>query len=322
MSGHATENGAARGPELPPFPQRIAQGHKGTFGTVCVIGGQAASPRVMIGGPAFAALGALRAGAGLAVLAVPEPVMRHSLIIAPSATGLALPVDRNGSINPSDAAAVIDEWMPSFGCLAIGPGLGAGIPQQQVVARLIARDDVPMVLDADALNCLAEMREFHRDLKAHAVLTPHPGEFDRLAKALGMEPLGSAGGSPDRRRDAAAQMAQRLGAVVVLKGHGTVVSNGLETWQNDTGGPVLATAGTGDVLTGVIAGLIAQFGSERAKAAGTALSIYDCARWGVRLHGLAADRWQAAHGSAGMLAGDLLDQIPDVMETVRRAPRN
>lgn len=117
-------------------------------------------------------------------------------------------------------------------------------------------------------------------------------------------------------------MAQRLGAVVVLKGHGTVVSNGLETWQNDTGGPVLATAGTGDVLTGVIAGLIAQFCSDRAKAAGTALSMYDCARWGVRLHGLAADRWQAAHGSAGMLAGDLLDQIPDVMETVRRAPRN
>jgi hydroxyethylthiazole kinase-like uncharacterized protein yjeF len=318
MSAASAGNGQVGRPDLPPLPARQHEGHKGTFGTVCVIGGQALAPRVMIGGPAFAVLGALRAGAGLAVLAVPEPVMKHALVIAPSATGLALPVDRAGAINPSAAAEVIDAWMPRFDCVAIGPGLGADGPQQQVVARLMARDDMPMVIDADALNAMAAMREFHHDLKAHAVLTPHPGEFDRLAGALGIAPLGPAARDQDKRRAAAEQLAQRIGAIVVLKGHGTIISNGLESWRNPTGGAALATAGTGDVLTGVIAGLIAQFGSERAKAAGEVMSLYDCARWGVYLHGLAADRWSAQHGDSGMLATDLLDLIPDVIDAMRK----
>ena len=317
MSSGATGNGQYSQPELPALPPRATEGHKGTFGTVCVIGGQALVPRVMIGGPAFAALGALRAGAGLAVLAVPEPVMKHSLVIAPSATGLALPVDRSGAIDPSAAAKVIDEWMPRFDCLAIGPGLGTDVPQQQVVVRLLSRDDVPMVIDADALNCMAALRDFHLDLKAHAILTPHPGEFDRLAMALGMQPLGAAAHDPDKRRVAAEQLAQRLGAIVVLKGAGTMVSSGLETWCNTSGTPALATAGTGDVLTGVIAGLVSQFATERAKRAGHTLSLYDCARWGVHIHGLAAERWSKHHGDAGMLASDLLDLIPDVIQSLR-----
>jgi len=317
MSGAGGSNGQVARPELPALPARSGEGHKGTFGTVCVIGGQATVPRVMIGGPSFAALGALRCGAGLAVLAVPEPVLKHALVMAPSATGLALPVDSESAINPSEAARVIDEWMPQFDCLAIGPGFGAGMPQQQVVARLMARDDVPMVIDADALNAMAAMREFHHDLKARAVLTPHPGEFDRLAVALGIEPLKTNAHDPDKRRIGAEQLAQRLGEIVVLKGQGTVVSNGLESWRNPTGNAALATAGTGDVLTGLIAGLIAQFATERAKAAGHALSLYDCARWGVFLHGMAADGWAKKHGDAGMLASDLLDGIPDAMDAMR-----
>lgn len=308
--------------DLPQLPPRPADGHKGTFGTVGVLGGQASPPRVMLGGPAFTALGALRVGTGLAVLAVPEPLMAEALVVAPEATGLALPVDSNGALKPSETAALMDRHLPSMKCLAIGPGLGDAAPQQQIVLRLAAQDAVPLVIDADGLNALAASRDFQRDLRAQAVLTPHPGEFKRLADKLGIS--GDAT-NQEARPALAAQLAQRLGCIVVLKGHGTIISDGLSTWTNSTGNVALATAGSGDVLTGVIAGLIAQFfkpsmgsGSRQVTAARQgALSLAECARWGVYLHGLAADRWAARHGNAGMLATDLLNELPDALAAVR-----
>lgn len=291
--------------DLPTLPARPAHGHKGTFGTVYVLGGQAAGSaggRVMIGGPAFAAMGALRVGTGLAVLALPRPTVAAALVLAPSATALALPVDQDKQLKPSDVAELLDEHLPLCDCLAIGPGLGAGVPQQQVVVRLTNQDEVPLVLDADALNCLASVREFQRDFRASAVLTPHPGEYMRLARALGitLDPTNEA-----QRQEAAAQLAQRLGCVVVLKGHRTVISDGIHTTVNQTGNVALATAGTGDVLTGMIAGMIAQHLKP--------LSLFECARLAVHLHGLAADRWADAHGHAGMTASDLLLEIPGAM---------
>jgi NAD(P)H-hydrate epimerase len=294
---------------LPSLPSRPADGHKGTFGTVCVLGGQGAGPRVMVGGPALAALGALRSGAGLAVLAVPAPLMAAGLTIAPSATGLALPVDRAGRLDPSGVAELLDRFAADFDCLAVGPGLGDDEPQRRVMARLVGRDDVPLVIDADGLNALSGLADFSRDLKAPAVITPHPGEYARLAAALGVsaDPVGTSS-----RPAAAQELARRLGCVVVLKGAGTVVSDGIDTWTNDSGNVALATAGTGDVLTGVIAGLVAQHGARGA------LSLYDCARLGVHAHGLAADRWAAGRGDAGLLAGDLLDELPQVMAGLRQ----
>ena len=292
---------------LPCLPRRPPDGHKGTFGTVCVIGAQVAAARVMLGGPAFAALGALRSGCGLAILAVPAPLMADALVVAPSATGLALPVDGKGALRPSAVAALLDEYRPLMDCLAVGPGMGAAEPQQQVLLRLIAQEDLPLVIDADGLNALAAAPDFHRDLRAPSVLTPHPGEYKKLIAALRIDadPI-----DPARRPDAAAQLAQRLGCVVVLKGTGTVVSDGLDTWTNRTGNVALATAGTGDVLTGVIAGLVAQFGSGH-------VSLFECARLGVYLHGLAADRWACRHGQAGMLATDLLEEIPPTLAAMR-----
>ncbi|MHC4101126.1 MAG: NAD(P)H-hydrate dehydratase [Planctomycetota bacterium] len=293
---------------LPSLPPRPADGHKGTFGTVCVLGGQGAGPRVMVGGPAFAALGALRTGTGLAVLAVPAPLMAAGLTVAPSATGLALPVDKAGRLDPSGVAEMLDRYVAEFDCLAVGPGLGDDEPQRRIMARLITREDVPLVIDADALNALAGVPDFGRDLKAQAVLTPHPGEYRRLAATLGID---ADPAQADLRPDAAAQLARRLGCVVVLKGAGTVVSDGINTWTNASGNVALATAGTGDVLTGVIAGLVAQH-------AGTGgLSLYDCARLGVHAHGLAADRWSTGHGDTGLLAGELLDELPGVMAELR-----
>jgi NAD(P)H-hydrate epimerase len=167
---------------------------------------------------------------------------------------------------------------------------------------------VPLVIDADAINALAGLPDFGRDLRAQAVFTPHPGEYRRLAETLGLD---ADPARAESRPAAAEALARRLGCVVVLKGAGTVVSDGLDTWTNASGNVALATAGTGDVLTGVIAGLVAQYGG----AGG--LSLYDCARLGVRAHGLAADRWSADHGDTGLLAEELLDELPHVMAELR-----
>ncbi len=314
--------------DLPPLPPRPSEGHKGTFGTVCVIGGQVAasgaSGRVMLGGPAFAALAALRAGAGLAVLAVPAPLMRAALTVAPTATGLALPVDRHGHLRVSEVAELLDQHLPQYACLAVGPGFGADEPQRRIIVRLVGRTDLPMVIDADALNALAQVADFHRDLRAQAVLTPHPGEYRRLAEALAIkaDPV-----DPAARPDAAQQLAQRLGCVIVLKGAATIVSDGINSWTNPTGNVALATAGTGDVLTGLIGGLVAQFFEGKtsdtprrsaSRPPGT-LTLFDCARLGVYLHGLAADRWAARCGDAGLLATELLDEIPQSLAQMRSA---
>jgi ADP-dependent NAD(P)H-hydrate dehydratase len=297
---------------MPQLPPRPADGHKGTFGTVCVIGGRADDQRVMVGGPAFAALGALRSGCGLAVLAAPTPVMAAALVIAPSATGLALPVDDRGELKSSDVAQLIDRHASSYNCIAIGPGLGDRLPQQQIVIRLTAQDQLPLVIDADGLNALANLREFHRDFRAQAVLTPHPGEFKKLADALDLKADAI---DPQKRQHAASQLAQRLGCVVVLKGHRSVISDGMHTHVNESGNVALATGGTGDVLTGIIAGFIAQF--VKRPAGGGGFSLFDCARLAVHVHGLAADHWAEKHGNTGMLATDLLAEIPQAIANLR-----
>lgn len=308
--------------DLPPLPARPESGHKGTFGTVCVLGGQCAPPRVMIGGPALSALGALRSGCGLAVLAMPEPILPFGLTIAPSATGLALPVDSHNRLKPSACAELIDETFHSYSCLALGPGFGADEPQQKIVVRLVAQSDVPLVVDADALNCLSRLHDFKGDFRAHAVLTPHPGEFARLAEHLGITRDAT---DESDRLEAASELARRLGCVVVLKGRHTVVSDGIQSWVNAAGNVSLATAGTGDVLTGIIAGLIAQFhkphlgiGSRQITPAQQGgLSLYDCARIGVHLHAKAAEKWAENRGAAGLLALDLIGELPGLIRDYR-----
>ncbi len=298
--------------DLPRLPPRPAEGHKGTFGTVLVVGGQAAAPRIMLGGPALAALGALRSGAGLAVLGVPAPLIGAALTVAPAATGLALPVDERGCLVPSGVAELLDAQLPKVDAVAVGPAFGVGTSQQRIMVRLVGVADRPLVIDADGLNALAQVEQLHRDFRAAAILTPHPGEYARLAKSLGIEADAvEAAGRPD----AAEQLARRLGCVVVLKGPGTIVTDGLTTSTNTTGNVALATGGTGDVLTGVIAGLVAQYFRPAAAAGG--LRLLDCARLGVYIHGLAADLWSARCGSAGMLATDLLDEIPAALARLR-----
>jgi NAD(P)H-hydrate epimerase len=304
---------------LPGLPARDPAGHKGTFGTVAVIGGCAAGGSPMLGAPVLSARAALRGGAGLAKLVVPGPLATAALQLLPSATGVSLPVDGDGRMVAHEAAAVIDGVLDGASAIVIGPGLGsvdAGGPAVEAMTlRVVGQTERPVVVDADALNALAGMRDFAADVRAAAVLTPHPGEFRRLAATLGIKHDPT---DPAQRTLAAEAMAQRLGVVCVLKGSGTVVSDGHRTWTCWRGHACMATAGSGDVLAGLIASLAAQF-VKIAPFRGP-LDLFDAARLGVEIHARAGERWAETRGAdAGMLAEELADAIPAVMRAMRDA---
>jgi len=291
---------------LPPLPPRGDGGHKGTFGTALVVGGHLAvgsdDPFTMVGGPALSALAALRAGCGLVELAVPEPLVAAAAAIAPEAVLVPLPAP-GGVLDASAAAERIDAARARSRAIAIGPGLGNGWPERQLTVGLVSGEDVPVVVDADALNALASLNDFARDLRAPAILTPHPGEFARLAAALDLAP---AGDDPADRLRAAASLAARLGAIVVLKGPGTVVTDGVRAWIGPGGNSALATAGSGDVLTGILVGLLARLAGRGP------LGLLELAAHAVSLHARAAARYREefpAETHRAAIARDFLTRI-------------
>ena len=183
--------------------------------------------------------------------------------------------------------------------LVVGPGFGDGEPQRQVVLRLVAREDQQLVLDADALNVLARTPQLQVDFRAPAILTPHPGEFARLAEPLG---VAKAPHTEDARVAAAAGLASRLGVIVVLKGPGTIVTDGLRAYVNTTGNVALATGGSGDVLSGLCAGFVSQFEGRR--------DLFECACLAAWVHGRAADDVVARRHDDRMIARELIEAIP------------
>jgi NAD(P)H-hydrate epimerase len=308
---------------LRPLPARTQHAHKGTAGTLLVMGGSCAADVRMAGAPALAACGGLRAGAGLVRLLVPEPIALTTLALAPSATAVSLAVNQSGVVHASAAAETLDRQLINASALVIGPGMGEDPSTLALALRAVQQEQAPVVVDAGAITSLSHVPSLSKDFRARAVLTPHPGEFRRLAEPLriGADPV-----DPASRSRACEEMAQRLGCIVVLKGHGTVVSNGLETWTCRRGHPCMATGGTGDVLAGVIGGLLAQHAPEpvnplleaaRAKAGVKTpppLSIFDLACIGVDLHAAAGEAWSQRHATdRGMMAMELADLIPDVM---------
>lgn len=309
----------------PPLPARDPSGHKGTFGTVAIVGGCALTDARMFGAPAFAALGALRSGAGLAKLLVPEPILDSTVSLTPSATARGLPTNPDGSLVHHASAEVFDEASRDADAIVVGPGFGpAHTGAATLTLRALSQTEVPVVADADALNALAATPEFQADVRAPAILTPHPGEFARLASVLRL-PFDAS--DPAQRVDAAESLALRLGAVVVLKGRHTVVSDGLRSWTCDRGHPCLGTAGTGDILAGLIGGLVAQFVAPGPrmigpvalpKPPGKPLDLFDAARVGVLAHAIAGEAWAHEHeASAGLLASELAECLPGVLETLR-----
>jgi len=282
-------------------PDRPADAHKGTFGTVIIVGGSPA----MMGAPALCAAAALRSGAGLVKIATAPIVLAVALAVEPGATGI--PLD-DLSDDADASAGRIDEADPDASAvLAVGPGLGRTAGAGRLVMRLLEAGGRAVVLDADGLNHLAATGKaaLRPPKTGPLVLTPHPGEFARLAKPLGITHSPT---DPNTRPAAAAALAQAHGAVVLLKGPHTVVTDGHRLYVNQTGNPALATAGSGDVLTGLIAALIAQH-----------LQPFDAAALAAHLHGLAADLWSGQHGPSGLTARDLANLLPDAFNQ-RRGP--
>ena len=280
------------------LPERRNDGHKGSFGSVLVVGGS----RRYVGAPVLAAAGAYRAGAGLVELAAPESVRAVAAAMLPEQVHRPLAESPDGALFPG-AAGEVRAALDAADAAVIGPGAGQGEAASAFLRALLLaepRSATPCVLDADALNFLAATYGWQERLAVDAVLTPHPGEMARL--------LGASAADVQRDRIAAAtSAAARWGQVVVLKGAHTVVASpdgriALSPCAN----AALGVAGTGDVLAGVIGGLLAQ-GAPR----------YDAAVAGVHLHDAAGERWRAAHGSAGLLASDLLPLLPAAAESVR-----
>jgi len=274
---------------IPKLRPRAVDAHKGDFGKVCIIAGSTG----MSGAAALAGRAALRAGAGLVRVATPKSVLPIVASIEPSFTTIALPEDSLGRIS-AKAINPILEALSENDAVAFGPGVGISGALRSVLEALLEQDQLRLIIDADGLNNLAGIKDWPTGLKAKLVLTPHPGEMKRLWLALLREPL-----PPDRQQQAI-QLAQQTKTVVALKGAGTVVTDGQRVYINKTGNPGMATAGSGDVLTGVITAL-----------AGQGLNDFDATVLGVYIHGLAGDIAAEKIGQVSLMTTDIIDALPD-----------
>ncbi len=272
------------------LPPRPTHSHKGTYGRVFVAAGSVG----MTGAAALTSAGALRAGAGLVTLGTPKnlnPILEVKLT---EVMTLPLPETAEGSLALEAKVDIIEAIKRTKSVLAIGPGLSQHPETVSLVHSVIRESDTPTVIDADGINALARSKEILSSLSPQTVLTPHPGEMARL--------LGGTIEALERDRIGLAQrFAQDHNVTLVLKGAPTVVAReDGEVWINSTGNAGMATGGMGDVLTGLIAGLIAQ-----------KISGFDAAVLGVYLHGLAADLVAEKIGLHGLMAGDVLNNVPE-----------
>jgi hydroxyethylthiazole kinase-like uncharacterized protein yjeF len=284
-------------PPAAALPARPPDAHKGTFGTVVVLAGSLG----LTGAAYLAATAAARAGAGLVRLLVADSI--YPILAAKCTEVMATPVAEvaPGAIGHTAYESILSQ-MASAEVGVVGPGLGRDSSTWQLVLDLAIHASCPLVIDADGLNALADSPRSKGKLGAGRVLTPHPGEMARLTG----KPIAAIAAD---RKTAAQNAAREWGAIVVLKGAHTLVAHpDGRTSEDPHEVPALATGGTGDVLAGIIGGLIAQ-GSDPFTAAVT----------GVYIHAAAGRRISQRLGDSGLLASDLLLEIPVVMHAARQS---
>ncbi|MBI3320498.1 MAG: NAD(P)H-hydrate dehydratase [Candidatus Omnitrophica bacterium] len=273
------------------FPPRSPQTHKGDVGRVFVLAGSEG----LTGAATLCSLGALRAGAGLVTVGIPKSLRDVMAVKLTEAMTKPLPETKARSVS-LQALPEIVRFMDRIDAVAIGPGLSQEPQTKQLIRQLLPKLTKPCVVDADGLNAIAEDLHVLKRLALPMILTPHPGEMGRLIK-LSAEEV-----QRDRER-IAKEFATRYRVVVVLKGYRTVIADiDGSLFINETGNPGMASGGMGDVLTGMIAGLLGQ-----------RLSLFDAARLGVYLHGVAGDMAAAERGQVGLIASDLLAKIPQAI---------
>jgi len=281
------------------FPQRLPSSHKGTYGHAAIIAGSVGKT----GAAAMAARAALRIGTGLVTVATPSSVNDTLEAKLLEAMTVPMPETKARTLARSGLDRLLS-FVHARSAVALGPGLSTHPETVDLIQALIPRLEKPSVLDADALNALAGRTTLLTECKVPPILTPHPGEMARLEEEATPQSVN------EDRIGTATRFAQRRGVLLVLKGARTVVAhpNG-SVAICPTGNPGMATAGTGDVLTGMLVGLLAQ-----------GLSAWDAACAGTYLHGLAGDLAAAELGQASMTAGDVIERIPDAIRQAMSPP--
>ncbi len=291
------------------LPRRKKDVSKTGFGHLLVIAGS----RGMSGAAVLTARASLRVGVGLVTVGCPESIYPIIAAQMNELMTLPLPESETGSISFS-AFSKIREFVSrrKVSVLAIGPGLTTHPETSKLVVKLLSLE-IPIVLDADGINALRKQITDYRlqiadlkEAKAKIIITPHPGEFARLIN-LDKEKI------QKNRVGYAKSFAGENKVVCVLKGYRTVISNGEEVFINPTGNSGMATAGSGDVLTGMIAGLIPQIRNPKSEIRNI---LFDAAKAGVYLHGIAGDLAAREKTEMGLIAGDIIEKIPEAIKAV------
>lgn len=268
------------------LPDRDQDAHKGNFGKVLLLCGS----RGYTGAAYLAAMGALRSGAGLVFLGVPESIYQIEAVKLNEAIVFPLP-DEEGKLSEKAILEIL-ERLPKLDAVLIGPGLGQGMGVFETVKAVLQNAQCPVVVDADGINVLAAHKDILRERTVPTILTPHAGEFARL------------GGNTDAgKQTAAEEMAQDLGCILLLKGSGTVITDGKSTYINPTGNPGMAVGGSGDVLSGIIVSLLGQ-----------GISPLEAAACGAWLHGASGDLCAKEIGQYGMLPTDMVTVLPRLLK--------
>ena len=269
------------------LPERNSYAHKGDFGKVLLLCGSVG----YTGAAYLAAMGALRSGAGLVYLGVPESI--YGIEATKLNEAIVFPLPEEDGMLCAKALPKITELLPKMDAVLIGCGMGLSQGTLEVLSAILESAECPVVVDADGINLLSKHKSLLRGRKGSTVLTPHDGEFARL---MGKMPS-------EDRTVAAADAANEMGCVMLLKGHETRISDGTVCYRNRTGNPGMAVGGSGDLLAGIIVSLIGQ-----GMSAITATAV---AAW---LHGAAGDRCAQELGQYGMLPTDMLLALPRLMK--------
>jgi NAD(P)H-hydrate epimerase len=276
--------------------KRKPDSHKGDFGHIFVLAGSAG----FTGAAILVSRSALRAGAGLVTLGIPESLNEIFAKQLVEVMTLALPETKNKTIS-FKAVSKIKNFLRKANCLAIGPGLSTNLSTQKLVRTIVAASNLPTVIDADALTVFSGnlniLRTAHSAQRTAWILTPHPGEMARLIK----KPISYV---QENRKKIAIDFAKDFSVIVVLKGKNTIVANPKgEIYINRTGNPGMASAGSGDCLTGIIAAFLAQ-----------GLDCFSAAKFATYIHGLAGDLAVKEKGELGLIASDLVEKIPEAIK--------